>query len=128
VIVPPIGIVLILDQLILPRFSLGSHATSTPSAALRWEPFASWGTGSAAAFLAHTFAPWLSDAVVGMVVAAGVYTASCAASRVRCAIITAAATSREAISPMGPLAHHAGNVPARRRARHLRADPRSRHG
>lgn len=81
VIVPPIGIVLILDQLVLPRFGVGSRAAGAPSAAVRWEPFASWGAGSAAALLAHGFAPWLSDAVVGMVVAAGVYTASCAATR-----------------------------------------------
>ncbi|MDT7712360.1 MAG: cytosine permease, partial [Pseudonocardiales bacterium] len=81
VIVPPIGIVLILDQLVLPRFGVGSRAAGAPSAAVRWEPFASWAAGSAAALLAHGFAPWLSDAVVGMVVAAGVYTAACAATR-----------------------------------------------
>lgn len=81
VIVPPIGIVLILDQLVLPRFGLGSRAAGTRSAALRWQPFAGWSAGSAAALLAHGFAPWLSDAVVGMVVAAGAFTAACAATR-----------------------------------------------
>jgi cytosine permease len=88
VIVPPIGIVLILDQLVLPRFGVGSRVSGAPSVALRWEPFASWAAGSAAALLAHRFAPWLSDAVVGMVLAAGVYTAACAATR-RSPVITA---------------------------------------
>ncbi|HET9256549.1 MAG TPA: cytosine permease, partial [Pseudonocardiaceae bacterium] len=81
VIVPPIGVVLILDQLILPRFGLGSRAAGAPPAAFRWEPFASWAAGSAAALLAHQFAPWLSDAIIGMVVAAAAYTAACAATK-----------------------------------------------
>ncbi|MGQ0773935.1 MAG: hypothetical protein ACT4NY_05885 [Pseudonocardiales bacterium] len=81
VIVPPIGIVLILDQLVLPRFGLGSRAPGASVARLRWQPFAAWLGGSAAALLTHGFAPWLSDAVIGMVAAAAVYTAVCAAKK-----------------------------------------------
>lgn len=89
VIVPPIGIVVILDQLILPRFGLGSRAPGASVARLRWQPFAAWAGGSTAALLTHGLAPWLSDAVIGMVVAAAVYGAVCAATR------PAAATDRD---------------------------------
>jgi cytosine permease len=66
VIVPPIGIVIILDQLVLPKLV----AWSSPDAAIKWPPFAAWAVGSAAALAAHENAPWLSDALVGMVVGA----------------------------------------------------------
>ena len=66
VIVPPIGIVIILDQLV---FAAGDRAASR----VRWASFAGWGCGSAAALLCHLFAPWLSDAVIGMVVAGAVF-------------------------------------------------------
>ncbi|MBK1789226.1 cytosine permease [Prauserella cavernicola] len=71
VIVPPIGAVVILDQLVLPRFGLGSRGAVR---AVRWPPFAGWAAGAAAGLLTHTFAPWLSDAVLGFVVAALVVT------------------------------------------------------
>ncbi|MFH5210490.1 cytosine permease [Antrihabitans sp. NCIMB 15449] len=66
VIVPPIGIVIILDQLVLPRF----WGSTRPEASLRWPPFAAWAVGSAAALTSHEYAPWLSDALVGMIVGA----------------------------------------------------------
>lgn len=81
VIVPPIGIVLILDQLLLPRLGLGSRASGATATSVRWQPFAGWLAGSVAALLAHSIAPWLSDAVVAMVVAAGVFTAVCTATK-----------------------------------------------
>ncbi|MEV0360830.1 cytosine permease [Nocardia sp. NPDC050697] len=67
VIVPPIGIVLILDQLVLRR--------ATRETAWRWEAFAAWFLGAAAALAAHEWAPGLSDALVGMVVGAAVFSA-----------------------------------------------------
>lgn len=91
VIVPPIGIVLILDQLVLPRYAAvfsaaaathiqttgtaapATDATQTTPGQVRWAPFAAWAAGSLAALLTHTFAPWLSDAVVGMLTAAAVF-------------------------------------------------------
>ncbi|RDI45019.1 cytosine permease [Nocardia mexicana] len=75
VIVPPIGAVVILDQLVLPRTRLGSPA---PGRAVRWQPFAGWAGGAAVALLAHRLAPWLSDAVVGFVTAALLFTAASA--------------------------------------------------
>lgn len=76
VIVPPIGTVLILDQLVLPRLFPGRSERSTePEAAVRWQPFAGWAAGSASALLTHVFAPWLSDAVVGILVTGAVFTA-----------------------------------------------------
>jgi cytosine permease len=60
VLVPPIGVVLILDQLVF------AHRRST--AALAWKPFAAWGIGAGGALLTHYYAPQLSDAVVAMVI------------------------------------------------------------
>ncbi|MBF6172054.1 cytosine permease [Nocardia blacklockiae] len=74
VIVPPIGAVVILDQLVLPRFGLGSRGRVR---ALRRPPFVGWLGGSAAALLTHAFAPQLSDAVVGLVAATVFYTGAC---------------------------------------------------
>ncbi|WP_280331945.1 cytosine permease [Nocardia wallacei] len=76
VIVPPIGAVVILDQLVLPRFGLGARGRVLRG--LRWPPFAGWFGGSAAALLTHACAPQLSDAVVGLLTAAVVFTAACA--------------------------------------------------
>ncbi|NGX09053.1 cytosine permease [Mycobacteroides franklinii] len=70
VVVPPIGTVLILDQLVLPRFGF-----TTGDAAIRWESFGAWAAGAASALAAHLWAPQLSDALVGMVTAALVYVA-----------------------------------------------------
>lgn len=76
VIVPPIGAVVIVDQLVLPRHGRGSRG---PVRAVHWPPFAGWLAGAVAALLTHTFAPWLSDAVVGFAVAAAVVALAAAA-------------------------------------------------
>lgn len=62
VLVPPIGAVLIVDQLLLAR----RRASVVPP--ISWKPFAAWGIGAGAALLAHFEAPQLSDAVVAMVI------------------------------------------------------------
>lgn len=67
VLVPPIGIVLILDQLVFAR----RRAT----AAIAWKPFAAWAIGAGGALLTHFYAPQLSDAVVAMVVGGLAFTA-----------------------------------------------------
>ncbi|WP_227981466.1 cytosine permease [Nocardia spumae] len=67
VIVPPIGAVIIVDQLILGRIR---RRDSEIGAAARRPPFIGWGAGAGAALLTHYTAPWLSDAVVGFAVAA----------------------------------------------------------
>ncbi|MEV5651022.1 cytosine permease [Nocardia sp. NPDC052254] len=67
VIVPPIGAVIIVDQLIMPRIRL---RPSDIGASVRRAPFAGWIAGAGAALLTHYTAPWLSDAVVGFAVAA----------------------------------------------------------
>ena len=82
VVVPPIGTVLILDLLVLPRV-LGARPTA--SSAWRAAPFVAWALGSVAALLTHLLAAWLSDAVVGIVVTAVVYTAISASSARRSA-------------------------------------------
>jgi cytosine permease len=71
VIVPPIGAVVILDQLVLPRFGLGARDRRA-----RWHrpAFAAWAGGAVAALLTHRFAPWLSDAVIGFAAAASIFT------------------------------------------------------
>lgn len=67
VLVPPIGIVLILDQLVF------AHRRVT--AVLAWKPFAAWAIGAGGALLTHFYAPQLSDAVVAMVVGGLAFTA-----------------------------------------------------
>ncbi|WP_280421058.1 cytosine permease [Nocardia carnea] len=71
VIVPPIGAVVILDQLVLPRFGLGAANRETR---WHWPAFTAWAGGAVAALLTHEFAPWLSDAVIGFVAAALILT------------------------------------------------------
>lgn len=79
VIVPPIGAVVILDQLVLPRFGLGPRDRR---AHWHWPAFTAWAGGAIAALLTHHFAPWLSDAVIGFAAAALVLTL-CAALTAR---------------------------------------------
>ncbi|MEV0673027.1 cytosine permease [Mycobacterium sp. NPDC050441] len=69
VLVPPIGVVLILDQLVF----AGRRAPSATG--LYWKPFAAWGIGAGGALLTHFYAPQLSDAVVAMVVGGLAFTA-----------------------------------------------------
>jgi cytosine permease len=73
VIVPPIGTVLILDQLVLPRYAPTISGTGAAPAQIRWAPFEAWAAGSVAALVTHTFAPWLSDAVIGILTAAATF-------------------------------------------------------
>jgi cytosine permease len=73
VIVPPIGTVLILDQLVLAHFAPTVPGTDAGPAQIRWASFVAWAAGSTAALLAHSFASWLSDAVIGILTAAAVY-------------------------------------------------------
>lgn len=62
VLVPPIGAVLIADQIILARRHVGR-----PERKLRPSAFIAWGIGATAALIAHFFAPGTSDAVVGLI-------------------------------------------------------------
>lgn len=62
VLVPPIGVIIILDQLVF-----AARRTRSLSG-IPWKPFAAWGVGAGVALLTHFYAPQLSDAVVAMVV------------------------------------------------------------
>jgi cytosine permease len=61
VLVPPIGIIIILDQVVF-------AGRRSAARSLYWKPFAAWAIGAAVALLTHFQAPQLSDAVVAMVV------------------------------------------------------------
>ncbi|MDT0196453.1 cytosine permease [Arthrobacter sp. AB6] len=67
VLVPPIGAVLIVDQVIQRR------ALSRSAQAWRVQPFVAWGIGSLAAFLVHFYAPQFSQALVGIIVGGVAY-------------------------------------------------------
>ncbi|RJQ82089.1 cytosine permease [Pseudonocardiaceae bacterium YIM PH 21723] len=64
VLVPPIGIVILLDRLRPPRHTPGP-----------WRPASllAWGIGAAAALTVHLTAPWLSDALIAMAATAVVF-------------------------------------------------------
>ena len=68
VVVPPIGAVIIADQLILGRMRQ-SHETSH----YRGTAFAAWAIGAIAAVIAHVWAPGVCEALVGMVVGGVAY-------------------------------------------------------
>lgn len=65
--VPPIGAVLIVDQV------LRRSSEDRPVRPWRVTPFVAWGTGSVAALVVHLVAPQLSEAVVGLLVGAAAY-------------------------------------------------------
>ncbi len=67
VLVPPIGVIIILDQLLF--------ADRRAAAGMYWKPFAAWGIGAAAALATHFYAPQLSDALVAMAVGAVAFVA-----------------------------------------------------
>jgi cytosine permease len=67
--VPPIGAVLIVDQVIQRR------ARTRSLRAWRVQPFVAWAIASAGAYAVHMFAPQLSEAIVGIVLGGGVYAA-----------------------------------------------------
>ena len=70
VLVPPLGAVLIADQVILRKRNAGrAEARVRPSA------FVAWAAGAGVALLTHLFVPVLSDAVTGLVVGLAVYLA-----------------------------------------------------
>jgi cytosine permease len=71
VFVPPLGGVLIADQF-LARGGRGAM-DSRPTAAVRPTAFGAWAVGAGAAAIAHWWAPQLSDAVTGLVVAVVAY-------------------------------------------------------
>jgi cytosine permease len=68
VLVPPLGAVLIADQVILRKRNLGR-----PEARVRPSAFIAWAAGAGVALLTHLFVPVLSDAVTGLVVGLAVY-------------------------------------------------------
>ncbi|MDL9981577.1 cytosine permease [Microbacterium sp. ASV49] len=70
VLVPPLGAVLIADQVILRKRNAGRA-----EAKVRGSAFVAWAAGAAVALLVHLFAPSFSDAVTGLVVGLVVYLA-----------------------------------------------------
>jgi cytosine permease len=69
VLVPPIGIIIILDQLVF------ASRRAPAGSGLYWKPFAAWAIGASMALVTHFYAPQLSDAVVAMVTGAIAFTA-----------------------------------------------------
>ncbi|SEH63797.1 cytosine permease [Mycolicibacterium rutilum] len=69
VLVPPIGVILILDQLVF------AARRAPAGAGMYWKPFAAWAIGATAALATHFWAPELSDAVVAMVIGGLAFTA-----------------------------------------------------
>lgn len=70
VLVPPLGAVLIADQIILARRNAGR-----PEKRFRVSALIAWAIGAGFALISHFFAPALSDAVVGLVVGCLAYLA-----------------------------------------------------
>ncbi|MFE6995257.1 purine-cytosine permease family protein [Microbacterium sp. NPDC057659] len=70
VLVPPLGAVLIADQIILAKRNAGR-----PEKRFRGNALLAWAIGAAAALISHLFIPVLSDAVVGLVVGCVAYLA-----------------------------------------------------
>jgi cytosine permease len=68
VLVPPLGAVLIADQIIL-----GKRNADRAPRRFRWTALVAWGIGAGVALLSHFFAPVLSDAVVGLIVGCVAY-------------------------------------------------------
>jgi cytosine permease len=68
VLVPPIGIILILDQTVFAGRRVAARN------GLYWKPFAAWAIGAGVALGTHFYAPQLSDAIVAMVVGALAFT------------------------------------------------------
>ncbi|WP_382306861.1 cytosine permease [Herbiconiux sp. UC225_62] len=64
VIVPPIGAIIIVDQVLVRR----RQESLVPN--IRWQPFVAWGIGSFLALLANLGAPGLSTVAVGLVASA----------------------------------------------------------
>jgi cytosine permease len=88
VLVPPIGIVLILDQVVF----AGRRAAGR---SLYWKPFAGWAIGAGVALATHFYAPQLSDALVAMVVGGLAFTALTFVGRPATAAVRTRALSGE---------------------------------
>jgi cytosine permease len=69
VLVPPIGVIIILDQLVF------ASRRSSAASGLYWKPFAAWAIGASVALGTHFYAPQLSDAIVAMVTGGIAFTA-----------------------------------------------------
>lgn len=69
VLVPPIGAIIILDQLVF------ASRRSSAASGLYWKPFAAWVIGASIALVTHFYAPELSDAIVAMVTGGVAFTA-----------------------------------------------------
>jgi cytosine permease len=68
VLVPPIGAVIIVDQIFVRHYSYDEDVPN-----FRGSAFAAWALGALAALLVHGMAPWFSEAVAGMLVGAVAY-------------------------------------------------------
>ena len=75
VLVPPLGAVIVMDQLVLRRGVAEDVAAWRPTA------FLAWAVAAGISLLANAWAPQLAVAVVGMIVAAVVYTAASVLAR-----------------------------------------------
>ena len=69
VLVPPIGVIIILDQLVF------ASRRSSAASGLYWKSFAAWAIGASVALMTHFYAPQLSDAIVAMVTGGIAFTA-----------------------------------------------------
>jgi cytosine permease len=67
VIVPPIGVIILVDQALIRRDAEGEAPI------VRWQPFAAWAVGSGLALVANYWAPGVSTVLVGLVCAAVAY-------------------------------------------------------
>jgi cytosine permease len=68
VLVPPIGAVIIVDQILVRHYSYDDDVPN-----FRGSAFAAWAFGAFVAVLVHATAPWFSDAVAGMLVGGVAY-------------------------------------------------------
>lgn len=68
VLVPPIGAVIIVDQMLVRHYS---YEDEVPN--FRGSAFAAWAFGALVAMLVHATAPWFSNAVAGMLVGGVAY-------------------------------------------------------
>jgi cytosine permease len=87
IIVPPIGAIIITDQLLMRR------AVSVTKS-IRWPPFAAWAIGSSAALVTHFVAPALSNVVVGLAVSSLTYIVIVSVNAVMVRSATAATLKR----------------------------------
>jgi cytosine permease len=68
ILVPPIGAVIIVDQMLIRHYSQTQAVED-----FRGSAFLAWGAGAVVAVLAHYLAPWFSEALAGMLVGGAVY-------------------------------------------------------